>query len=278
MTRLAVDVVLLPDKAVTEQAITINRGLVERFGSESVCEKGVVGPSPSEKPQGAEAEAGDAPECIVDAGRQSHGALQPDEARATSHTCSEIVLDAETCLPHVSLAMGCIDPKDLDAIGRILRQFALENPPEELTVIGVAVITHAKGRKVSSFLIDKTEPLQRLHEEVLGRLSPFFTYDVTGPMLYGSGPISATTLAWIRDFPSKSSLDFFWPHITLGYGEASALDRPTSFIATHLALCHLGNHCTCRKVLTSVEWSERGMAPSKPRNQESECHRGSISD
>ena len=194
MTRLAVDVVLLPDPVVAEQAMAINHSLVERFGS-------------------------------------------------------EIVLDAETCLPHISLAMGCIDPKDLDAIGRILRQLALENPPEELTVIGVAVITHARGRKVSSLLIDKTEPLQRLHEEVMGRLSPFFTYDVTGPMLYGKGPISDTTLAWIRNFSCKSSLDFFWPHITLGYGEAPAIDQPVSFVAPSLALCHLGNHCTCRRVL-----------------------------
>jgi N-acetylglucosamine-6-phosphate deacetylase len=54
----------------------------------SVPEKGVVGPSPSEKDQGAEAEAGDASECIVDGGRQSHGALQPGEARTSSHARS----------------------------------------------------------------------------------------------------------------------------------------------------------------------------------------------
>jgi len=53
-------------------------------GVKRVFEKGVVGPSPSEKTQGAKAEAGDAPACIVDAGRQSHRALQPGEARATS--------------------------------------------------------------------------------------------------------------------------------------------------------------------------------------------------
>ena len=45
-------------------------------------QKLIVGPSPSEKPQGTKAEAGDVGS-IVDAGRQSHGALQPGEARAT---------------------------------------------------------------------------------------------------------------------------------------------------------------------------------------------------
>ena len=194
MDRLAVDIVLLPNQAVADQAIAINRGLVERFGS-------------------------------------------------------EIVLDEETCLPHISLAMGCIDPNDLDAIGQVLGQIAVENPPGPLTVIGMAVITHAQGRKVSSLLIDKTAPLQRLHEEVMGRLSLFFTYDVTESMLHGKGPISATTLAWIRDFPHKSSHSFFWPHITVGCGEAPAIGQPVSFVPPNLALCHLGNHCTCRRVL-----------------------------
>jgi GNAT superfamily N-acetyltransferase len=54
----------------------------------SVCEKGVVGLSQSERHQGKEDEAGDASERIVDGGRQSHGALQPGGSRATSHTCS----------------------------------------------------------------------------------------------------------------------------------------------------------------------------------------------
>jgi 2'-5' RNA ligase len=221
--RIAVDVVLLPDPAVAEKAIAINRALVERSGS-------------------------------------------------------EIVLDAENCLPHVSLAMGCINPKDLDVAGQVLGQIARENSPGPLKIIGVAVITNIKGRKVSSLLIDKTEPLQGLHERIMRDLGPFLTYDVRESMLFGQGPFSDTTLQWIRTFGEKSSLSRFWPHITLGYGEAASIDRPVSFVASALALCHLGNHCTCRKVMTSIEWGERGMAPLKPRNQESECHRGSISD
>lgn len=167
---------------------------------------------------------------------------------------SEIVLDQATCLPHVSLAMGCLDPEDLDAAGQILRQIARDNPVGALTIIGIATTANAEGQRVSSLLIDKTEPLQRVHEQLMHGLSPFLTYDATEQMLYGQGPVSPTTLDWIADFPKKSSLAFFWPHITLGYGGVPAVDLPISFAATHLALCHLGNHCTCRKVLTSVEW------------------------
>lgn len=44
----------------------------------------------------------------------------------------------------------------------------------------------------------------------------------------------------------------FLPHITLGKGTLDAKAGETSFTASRLALCHLGNHCTCRKVLG--EW------------------------
>ncbi len=59
--------------------------------SKRVFQELIVGPRPSEKPQGTKAEVpmdigiGS----IVDAGRQSHGALQPGEARATFETPSK---------------------------------------------------------------------------------------------------------------------------------------------------------------------------------------------
>ena len=197
--QLAVDIVILPDAALTDRAIAVNRDLVARCGS-------------------------------------------------------EIVLEAGSCLPHVSLAMGCIDSRQLDAAGDVLNDIVLESPPGRLTVVGVAVMTSATGRKTSSFIVDKSEALQRLHEEVMGRLWPYFSHDVTESMLHGPGPVSASTLAWIRDFRSRASFARFWPHITLGYGEAAPLDRPIPFAAAALALCHLGNHCTCRKTLASAVW------------------------
>jgi hypothetical protein len=114
---------------------------------------------------------------------------------------------------------------------------------------------------VSSWLIAKTSALQDLHEQALRRLAPFFTYDATESMLFGQGPAAPTTLAWIRDFPHKSSLAFFWPHITLGCGEAPGIDRPAAFAVAALALCHMGNHCTCRKVLTSVQLQNLNASP-----------------
>jgi len=58
--------------------------------SKRVFQKLIVGPSLSEKPQGTKAEVRRRRiRSIVDAGRQSHGALQPGEARASFETPSK---------------------------------------------------------------------------------------------------------------------------------------------------------------------------------------------
>jgi hypothetical protein len=108
------------------------------------------------------------------------------------------------------------------------------------------------GQKVSSFAIKKTNDLQALHEAVMRDVGPLLSYDVDATMIY-DGVAAETTLEWIRDYAEKAAYDHFFPHITLGYGQAStAMTFPIPFPAMRLALCHLGNHCTCRKVLTAV--------------------------
>jgi hypothetical protein len=67
------------------------------------------------------------------------------------------------------------------------------------------------------------------------------------------GVVAETTLDWIRTYPRKAGYERFDPHITIGYGQGpSDLSLPIPFTASQLALCHLGNHCTCRKVLAGV--------------------------
>ena len=55
-----------------------------------------------------------------------------------------------------------------------------------------------------------------------------------------------------KNYPEKSSFENFFPHITIGYGEINNFSFPIIFSVSKLALCHLGNHCTCRKILAST--------------------------
>ncbi len=213
MGKKAVDIVLLPDEAMTDKAIEANAELVRKYGMDS-----------------------------------THST---SSGRAGSPQ-AEIVLDKDNCLPHISLAMGCIEDSNISAAGKVLEEIAEQNPVGKLKAVGVEVTENAKGEKVSVFKVERTQQLQSIHERVSQELAKYFSFDVTKDMIYGSEEVAETTLLWIRNYREKSSFERFAPHITIGYGQAKELARPIEFRASQLALCHLGNHCTCRKVLVSV--------------------------
>jgi len=159
---------------------------------------------------------------------------------------AEIVLDRENCLPHISLAMGCVEQREVDAVGRVLEQIAQEIPLGPLTATG---IQNPEGRKAAVLEIERTEKLQRLHERVMQGMKPFFRHEVKDAMFYDD-IVAQTSVDWVRTYPQEASYEHFSPHITLGYGRARpSFSLPILFDAVGLALCHLGNHCTCRKVL-----------------------------
>jgi len=165
----------------------------------------------------------------------------------------KIVLDKEDCLPHISLAMGCIDERDIADIEKILQVIAKQCSFGQLSVIGIRTSANSAGEKASVFQVERTESLQSLHEEIMRRLAGYFSYDVTADMVLSGVRVSESTLLWIKNYPEKSSFGNFFPHITIGYGEITGHSFPIKFVVSKLALCHLGNHCTCRKILASVE-------------------------
>jgi 2'-5' RNA ligase len=77
-----------------------------------------------------------------------------------------IILDHESCLPHISLAMGCMDERHIADIEKILKSIADKYNPGRLSVVGINTGTNSLGEKVSSFEVEKTERLLSLHKEV----------------------------------------------------------------------------------------------------------------
>jgi 2'-5' RNA ligase len=176
-----------------------------------------------------------------------------ENAKLVAKFGSEIVLDKSNCLPHISLAMGCINEADVVEIEKVFNKIAEERPVGKLKVCGIFTSVNAKGENVSVYVIEKTEQLQLLHEDVMERLHRYFSYDVTKEMIYGETNVAESTLLWIKKYHKRSSFANYLPHITIGYGWTKGLLSPIEFKASKLALCHLGNHCTCRKILVSVD-------------------------
>jgi len=164
-----------------------------------------------------------------------------------------IILNKENCLPHISLAMGCMDEKDITNIEKILQIIAEKYNPGQLSVLGINIGTNSLGEKVSAFEVKKTERLLSLHEEVMRRMEPYLSQDVTAEMVLSPPMACESTLLWIKKYPEKSAFENFFPHITIGYGQVDAFSFTAEFTASKLALFHMGNHCTCRKVLAAAE-------------------------
>jgi len=149
--------------------------------------------------------------------------------------------------------MGCVDDKDIAAVEEVLKAIASRSSLAELRVVGIETSTNSVGEKVSVFEVEKTKELQLLHEEITEKLARYLSYNVTRDMIYGPVEAGESTLLWIRDYREKSSFAFFFPHITIGYGEINDFSFPLKFGVSELALCHLGNHCTCRKILILIK-------------------------
>lgn len=186
--------------------------------------------------------------------------LIPDaELRATAITLNRslrgvpdapIVLDRSTCLPHVSLAMGCAGEDELPAVANVLDTLARAHPRVELVPAGFHVRQSQTGYLVASVELARTPALQALHEAVMRAVEPLRGRDAAPEMFVDPHAIPASTLRWVTEYASGASFERFWPHITLGMGALpDDATVPAPGPASRLALCQLGPHCTCRRVL-----------------------------
>ena len=167
---------------------------------------------------------------------------------------------SEATLPHISLAMGCIDTSCINVLQERLGEIADKYPPGFLYLTEISNTTNTNGEYLSYFIIKKTPALLKLHQEVIRQFDKYFSYNVTANMLLSEKSIPDSTLDWIRNYRQKSSFENFSPHITLGYGRIAKSSTfyqefpslPHKFTASQLAICHLSSHCTCKKIMVNL--------------------------
>lgn len=167
---------------------------------------------------------------------------------------AEIQLHPQNCLPHISLAMGCLNHKDIPVLGSLLTTTWQQQPVTVLESYGVVITNNSQGGFISSLALNLTTPLQQLHEHVMHISAAYLHYDcIESHMFAGDHSIAESAIQWVSAYPRKSSFQYFQPHITLGFGTLYTNTYPETFASSALAICHLGNHCTCREVLWSLD-------------------------
>mgnify|MGYP001614748702 CR=1 FL=1 len=165
-------------------------------------------------------------------------------------------------VPHLTLAIGAVQEKDLPAIFNILDKMAKNWMPLSLEIYQLKhYISKTDGEKSYSFKIKLTEKLQQLHEIVMKSLEPYFSDKlITVEMLYkDQGEIIEKVSPAVTEYKEKYSFSNFDPHITLLCHETKYDGLPMEFISSTLAVFHLGINGTCRKRLFSTELKQKNQ-------------------
>ena len=165
----------------------------------------------------------------------------------------EQILNKETCMPHATVLMGVVDENNLGKIYSILGEVAKKFFALDLTITKDYDSGRPNGDRGSTcFEIEKTKELMNLQEELVERCKPFLSYDGTIEMLFNPPEVNELSLHWLNGFLQNSVGERYTPHITLGLGDVKGVDYPIKFRSSRLAVCHLGNFCTCRKIFGEV--------------------------
>ena len=164
-----------------------------------------------------------------------------------------ITLGTNDYLPHVSLAMGGIQEKDIEAITSIITTICKNTPPLELTLDSIYWVENAEGHRNHAFTIKADDMLQKLHQSLMTKLKHYFSYDCTKDSLYYSEGESPVEPGYINTYLDHS-FDKYDPHITLHTKELLGKELlPVSFTATTVGMYQIGYKTTCRREIFKTE-------------------------
>ena len=186
---------------------------------------------------------------------------------------SELVLGPRAW-PHLTLAMACVDMDDLPAIAAGLRALAGGTAPFDVTLSGTRAIT-GSSHVTAWYEARRTRPLSNLHRASVALLAPYRRARAPEAAFarVGGEQVSASSRRWVSRFEKDASGARYRPHVTLGYGTPPAAPA-LQFPARRLALCWLGNHCTCALVLAEarIRAKDRNRAAASPASDKARPH------
>lgn len=159
-------------------------------------------------------------------------------------------------LPHISLAMGVLNTADLNKAKENLEKISKNFSPLKLELTKIHSHATPDNKKSYDFRVSITDELQKLHNQIVSDYAAILSHDIVSLDMFYSDknePLDEISCYWVKNYPNKA-FENFSAHISLKCRNVSyRLDMPIKFKADEIALCHIGNFCTCRKILSSVK-------------------------
>lgn len=160
-------------------------------------------------------------------------------------------------LVHVTLLQAFVRQEDLASIWTKVQAI-----PVQTSLQAEAFDFHASGETgAAGFDVSQPSWLKDAHRRAVSTVSSLALSDGDRDAFYSGPdevPAGERSLEYVRGFVSAHGGDHYNPHVTLGIGRRELLEslrqapfEPFDFRIERLAICHLGNHGTCRRVLFS---------------------------
>ncbi|MDN7024993.1 2'-5' RNA ligase family protein [Methanoculleus sp. FWC-SCC1] len=188
-------------------------------------------------------------------------AIRINRALLAGNSAGEIRLGRQACIPHITVAMAAVRRENLGEVEAAVGRIARHCTPMTLTIDAIEHSAISTGERVSAFHVLRPEIIQLFHKTVMSTVSRY-TVPEAAPEMFADETVSPSSADCLRGFRERSSFAQYSPHITLGFGEIEpylpGLDFPLRFEATRVAICHLGNHCTCKEILAEFELKRNG--------------------
>ena len=153
--------------------------------------------------------------------------------------------------PHITLTQQFVLSESFDSLLEQIDRVMRDRAPLHLRVTG-----GGKGSNSVWMSIERSPELVSLHEQLLQVAEPFEVTTGDSAAFFGDDARDRD-VRWVREFRHQSSFDRFTPHITLGHASNTPAIEPAAFVATTVAVCHLGGFCTCRRILRAWNSTRR---------------------
>ena len=146
---------------------------------------------------------------------------------------------------HITLTQQFVPFESLDPLLAQLDRLLRDCEPVPLRVTGGG--RGSSGVSSVWMTIERTPALANLHAQLLQAAEPFEVATGDDSAFFG-GDARDRDVRWVRAFRRESSFDRFTPHITLGHASEPPTVELMEFVATRIAVCHLGRFCACHKI------------------------------
>lgn len=162
-------------------------------------------------------------------------------------------------LPHISLFMGMVEESKFRELSEQLAELVAASTPIHTSLARMTSVPSPDQEDATYFFeIENTPALYALHETLVDNLEAYYPNTDDSMFLLDKHEVFRPhTLWWTNKYITDSSKEQFWPHITLkACNEPVYTDMPLPLILDRLAITHMGNSCTVKKILFETRLTE----------------------